>query len=149
MLGMIRRKKTSTILYNKVEHLVYTLMRMRSLSSICGCTVKYQGRDPVTNCTTVVYLRHQFSGLTEVKAFIQYLCFGQQHELIDDFIERVNKKVVNGYACEIDVSGYDEDGDSISYSLRFANGDEMLNFMKNGIFSIDNRKHHKYKLLEE
>lgn len=144
-----KKKETSTILYKKVEHLVHTIMRMRELAPICGCTVRYQGRDPITNCTTVVYLRHRFSGLNEVKAFIHYLCFGQEHELISGFIKRAKEKVTDAYACEIEVSGYDADGDSISYRLNFTDGTEMLDFMENGIFSLDNHKHHQYKLLEE
>lgn len=120
----------------RIKKLVWTAAHMQRLSSLGGFSLRVQGKHPVTGGTSVAYFRPDVSHLSDLHMLISDLLFGVPDAQKDDFLRRVEKKVIDAYVCTMSVDGYDEEGDSISYELKFESQGQLTHFMQEGVLSL-------------
>ncbi len=131
------KRTTEAALKGTVGKLLLTIAIMERPSISSPIDLRCQGHHPVTGGLSVVYLRHSHSMNTmrEVKHFLGCILFNKQHDMVDDFIARIGEKVEGAYSCGLKLSGYDKDGDTIDYELKFKSQSEFVQFLKNGALS--------------
>ena len=147
---LTKKKETKEIEVHELAKIVWTLREMREVgSSYFAFKMRVQGKHPITGGTSVVHYDSSFiKNLDDVKRLVHSIIFGLDFPDKNNFIDRVNKKVVGGYACEIEVSGRDDDGDTIDYEFESKNQSAFMRIIKNGVFQLEKESHKQYMLLE-
>jgi len=133
---------------DELKKLVWTATQMKGIGSIHPYSMRIQGKHPITGGTSVVYNRREVRTVSELQNVLCNLLFGQSDDRKTDFIRRVNKKVVGAYACNLSISGYDADGDSLEYEVKFENQEQMLSFVEHGAIALGSNTPSMQTLLE-
>jgi len=146
VLNESRNKERARVL-KSCENLIYTIKQIRKSTDVFS--MKVQGKHPETGGTTVIYFdANKYKTLGNAKFILQRILFGQQNDEVEDFIKRAKSKVVKGYANQICINGRDNEGDSLEYELKFKTQEHLFEFLKTGIFDMENPDHTKYLVVD-
>ncbi len=107
------------------------MARMRKAGIWC------QGRHTVTGATAVVTFDLSICNRDSVRQLINDFFFGNRRADVMEFLDRVQAKVEGAYCVELQINGYDADGDMVDAKLEFPSQTAFAYIAENGLFRLE------------